>query len=138
MTSNHQTTNFVFPIFFREFFSVWPDEKENKLFIGTKLRKNLCWTSKKFVISFNCSCWENFVKKNWRKQDSWFGGLMSGTRYPPDNRLISNMFVTCIHEFRIYESTIFFTKIFLFSFKTSVGFIPFFIFRQNGDFLYRK
>ena len=39
MTSNHQTTNFVFHNFFREFFSVWPDEKENKLFIGPKLRK---------------------------------------------------------------------------------------------------
>ena len=28
------------------------------------------------------------------------------------------MFVTCFQEFRIYESTIFFTKCFLFSFKT--------------------
>ena len=33
---NHQTTNFVFPIFFHEFFSVWAVEKENKHFIGFK------------------------------------------------------------------------------------------------------
>ena len=31
---------------------------------------------------------------------------------------ISNMFVTCLHEFRIYEFMNFFTKFSLFSFKT--------------------
>ena len=37
-------------------------EKE-KLFIGPKLRKNLFWTNKKFVIFFNCSNWEKIVEK---------------------------------------------------------------------------
>ena len=36
MTSIHQTTNFVFPNFFHEFFSVLAVEKENKIFIGPK------------------------------------------------------------------------------------------------------
>ena len=31
LTSNHQTTNLVFPIFFQEFFSALAVEKENKL-----------------------------------------------------------------------------------------------------------
>jgi hypothetical protein len=52
VTSNHQTTNLVFPNFFNEFFSVWSVEEENKLFIGPKLRKNLFWTNKKFVFLF--------------------------------------------------------------------------------------
>ena len=33
MTSNHQTTNFVFPNFFYGYFSAWAVEKENKVFI---------------------------------------------------------------------------------------------------------
>ena len=36
VTSNHQTTNFVFPNVFHEFFSVLAVEKENKLFYGLK------------------------------------------------------------------------------------------------------
>ena len=36
VTSNHQTTNFVFP----NFFSLLAVEKESKLLIGPKLRKN--------------------------------------------------------------------------------------------------
>ena len=34
--SIHQTTNFVSPNFFYEFFSVWAVEKDNTLFIGPK------------------------------------------------------------------------------------------------------
>ena len=33
LTSNHQTTNLVFPNFFNEFFSTWAVEKENKLLV---------------------------------------------------------------------------------------------------------
>ena len=64
MTSNHQTTNLDFPNLlcllvsfcflqiFHEFFSaVWEVEKENKLFIGPKIRKRrLIWISKKFFF----------------------------------------------------------------------------------------
>ena len=39
VTSNHQTTNIVFPNFFPEFFSASAVEEENKLFIGPKQRK---------------------------------------------------------------------------------------------------
>ena len=39
VTSIHQTTNLDFPNFFYEFFSVTAVEKEDKLFIGPKLKK---------------------------------------------------------------------------------------------------
>jgi hypothetical protein len=39
VTSNHKTTNLVFPNFFHEFFSALAVEKENELFIGPKLKK---------------------------------------------------------------------------------------------------
>ena len=76
MTSNHQTTNIVLPKFFYEFFSVCAFEKERKLFIGLKPRKNLFWTNKKFVFLFNCSSWEKFVEKIGGNK---IGGLMSRT-----------------------------------------------------------
>ena len=63
--------------FFCEFFTVCPDEKENKLFIGPKGRQNRFWISKKFVFFFNCSSWESFVEKNLEHQDLRFDGLMS-------------------------------------------------------------
>jgi hypothetical protein len=49
VTSNHKTTNLVFPNFFHEFFSALSVEKENELFIGPKLKKKLFWTNKKSV-----------------------------------------------------------------------------------------
>ena len=74
VTSNHQTTNLVFPNFFLEFFSVWGDEKENKLFIGPKLRKKLFGTNLFQLLKLRKN-----RGKNWGKQYSWFGGLMSWT-----------------------------------------------------------
>ena len=59
VTSNHQATNLVVP----KFFSVLAFKKENKLFIGPNLRKNLFRTNKKFVFFFNCSSWEKLVEK---------------------------------------------------------------------------
>ena len=77
VTSNHQTTNLVFSNFFHEIFSVLGDEKENKFFIGPKLRKNtLFWI--KSLFSFSTAQAE---KTSWMKQDSWFGGWMLQTRY---------------------------------------------------------
>ena len=58
VTSNHQTTNFVFPNFFHECFSVLAVEKENKLFIGSKQLFSQLWTNEKIVFFFNCSNWE--------------------------------------------------------------------------------
>ena len=49
-----KTTNLVFHNFSPEIFSVLAVKKENKLFIGPKLDKNLFWTNKKFVFFFNC------------------------------------------------------------------------------------
>ena len=63
VTSIHQTTNSVFPNFFHEFFSVWPDEKENKLFIGPKLKKKICYGPVNFV-SFSTAEAE---KLSWKK-----------------------------------------------------------------------
>ena len=81
VTSIHQTKNIVFPIFFHEFFSVWPDEKENELFIGPKLRKKICYGPVKSLFLFQLLKLRKFRGKNWGKQDSWFGGFMSRTRY---------------------------------------------------------
>jgi hypothetical protein len=39
------------PIISMNFFQF---EKENKLFIGPKLKKNLFWTNKKLAFFFNC------------------------------------------------------------------------------------
>ena len=74
VTSNHQTTNLVFPNFSQPwaveklcigpkqfFFSILDQWKIYLLFILLKLRKN--------------------CEKNWGKQGSWFGGLMSRTWY---------------------------------------------------------
>ena len=63
VTSNHQTTNLVFPNFFHEFFSVLAVEKENKFFIGPKKWVFFqFWTNEKFVFFFNCSNWEKLVE----------------------------------------------------------------------------
>ena len=52
---SHQTTKqpILFPQIFYKFFSVWTFEKQNKLFIGPKLRKNLFWTNKKFIFLYS-------------------------------------------------------------------------------------
>ena len=63
VTTNHQTNNLVFPKFFHKFFSVKQLKKKNKLFMRLKLRDNLFWTNKKFVIFFNCWNWDKLVKK---------------------------------------------------------------------------
>ena len=65
MTSNHPPPNHesCLPKFFPRNFVSWAVEKENKLFIGPKLRKkNLFWTNKKFIIFFNSSNWEKLGK----------------------------------------------------------------------------
>ena len=67
MISNHQTTNFVFPNFFYECFSIWVFEKENKLFIGSNPRKNLFRTNKKIVF-FSTAQAKKKSWKNWGKQ----------------------------------------------------------------------
>jgi hypothetical protein len=67
VTSNHQTTNLVFPKFFYQFFSVSVVKKENKLFIGTKPRKT-CFGPIKSLFSFSTAQ----AEKNWGKQDWWF------------------------------------------------------------------
>ena len=55
MTSNHQTTNLVFPNFFPKFSSLLKVEKENKLFVGPKLRKkNLFLTNNKAIEELEC------------------------------------------------------------------------------------
>ena len=64
VTSNRQTTNLVFPNFFHEFFSVWEDEKENKLFIGPKMRKKTCFGPIKSLFSFSTVQAE---KNSWKK-----------------------------------------------------------------------
>ena len=69
VTSIHQATNFVSHNFFYEFFSVWGNEKENKLFVGPNVRV-----------------------KNWGKQDRWFGGLISRTRYKRKKTTITRLF----------------------------------------------
>ena len=56
---NHQS---CFSQLFYEFFSVWAVEKENKLFVGLKLRF-FFWTNKNFVFFFNCLNWDKFVVK---------------------------------------------------------------------------
>ena len=99
VTSNHQTTNLVFPNYFQEFFSVWTVEKENKLFIGPKLRKNLFWTNKK-LSSFSTAKTE---KNSWKKLGKtrlvvwWFDimnkifGLIWVAKYV--NRVLSKPFL---------------------------------------------
>ena len=62
----HQTTNFVFPKFFHEFFIVSAVEREKKLFVGpmTNNEKNLFWLNKKFVFFFfSGSNLEKFMEK---------------------------------------------------------------------------
>ena len=105
MTSNHHTTNFVFPNFFHEFFSVLPfffkvlDQwKVCFLFQLLKLRKILGknWGKRTFLSLSSWKRkqafhWSKTLKKllklrrvhekNWRKQDWLFGGLMGWTRY---------------------------------------------------------
>ena len=63
VTSNHQTTNFVFHNFFHEFFSASAVEKENKLFIGPKHVFSWFWTNETFIYFFNCWSWEKLVEK---------------------------------------------------------------------------
>ena len=73
VTSIHQTTNLDFPNFFYEFFS----EKENKLFIGSKLK--ICFGPINSVLSFSTAQTE---KNSWKKmgKTNWlFDGLMSQT-----------------------------------------------------------
>ena len=60
VTANQQTTNLVFLNFFHEIFSV---EKENKLFIGPKLRK-ICFRPIKSLLSFSTAQTE---KSSWKK-----------------------------------------------------------------------
>ena len=67
VTSNHQTTNLVFPNFFHEFFSVWAVEKYNKLFIGPKLRKKICLGPIKSLLSFSTAQLRKFHGKKWGK-----------------------------------------------------------------------
>ena len=71
MTSIHQTTNLVFPNFFQEFFSVLAVEKENKLFVGPKLKKTWLGTIKS-LFSFSTAKTEKNWWKNWGKQNWWF------------------------------------------------------------------
>ena len=61
--SIHQTTNFVSPNFFYEFFSVWAVEKDTKLFIGQKNIFSQFWNQRKFCFLFQLLNWENFVEK---------------------------------------------------------------------------
>ena len=66
VTSNHQTTNLVFPNFFPWIFLSLSSWKRKQVFSQTsKLRK--------------------IRGKNWRKLDWFFGGLMSRTRYSIEN-----------------------------------------------------
>ena len=73
VTSNHQTTNLVFP----NFFSALVVEKENKLFFGPKQVFSQFWTNEEFVLFFNGSNWEKIGEN---KIGGLFGGLMSRTR----------------------------------------------------------
>ena len=54
VTSNHQTTNLVFPNFFHEFFSVLVVEEINKLFIA---QKKACFLSVMGSTEKNISLW---------------------------------------------------------------------------------
>ena len=80
VTSNHQTTNLVFPNYFNKFFSVWAVEKENKLFIGAKLRKKTCFGP----IWKVCFLFQllKLRKKTWPEniRENKIGGLMPWTR----------------------------------------------------------
>ena len=56
--SPDQSTNFVSPNFFHEFFSVWTVKRDSKLFIGPNQIFSQFWANKAFVIN-----WENFMEK---------------------------------------------------------------------------
>jgi hypothetical protein len=64
VTAKKQTTNLVFPNYFYQLFSVLVVEKENKLFIGPKLRKKTCFGPKKSWVSFSTATTE---KNSWKK-----------------------------------------------------------------------
>ena len=82
VTTNHQTTNLVFSVFFHEFISVWTVEKENKPAIHwSKTEKKNCFGPIKRLFSFSMAKTE---KNSWKKLGitlRLFGGLMSRTRY---------------------------------------------------------
>ena len=62
---SHQTTNFVFPNFFHEFFSVLAVEKENNHFIGPKQVFFLSFGPIKSLFSFSTAKTEKNSRKNW-------------------------------------------------------------------------
>ena len=66
---------FYFPNFFHEIFSVWPVWKENKLFIGPKLRKKPVLEQKKFTFFSTDKTEKNLRKKlgKIRMKVWWFG-----------------------------------------------------------------
>ena len=79
------------------------------------------------ILTFFCKTWCSLSKRSWKFGIHFFVFhrtiLWTGKKpfYCSFNilswaLLLFNLFVTCFHEFRIYE--LFFTKIFLFSFKT--------------------
>ena len=71
-----------FPQFFPRIFVSWAVEKENKLYIGHKTdKKKLFWTKTRFFILFQLLKLRKIHGKNWGKQNWFFGGLMSRTRY---------------------------------------------------------
>ena len=63
MTSINQTTNFVSPNFFHEFFVVWAVEKDNKLFIGPKHFFFSVLDQRKVNFLFQLLNWEVSWKK---------------------------------------------------------------------------
>ena len=61
-----------------DLFKLFQKSKNNSFiyFHCSKTKKNLFGTSKKFFFYFSMLQLRKFSRKNLRKQDSWFGGLM--------------------------------------------------------------
>ena len=86
LTSNHQTTNLVFPNFFNEFFSTWAVEKENKLLVQNSfflsvLDQYFCFLFRPFKLRKK-SC----LKLGIARLVVWHY-LMSRTRYKRNIRI---------------------------------------------------
>ena len=71
LTSNHQTTNLVFPKFFHKCFSVLSSWRREQAFHWYKNEKKPFCTNKKFFL-FQLLKLRKMYGNNWGKQNWWF------------------------------------------------------------------
>ena len=86
----HQTTKrrILFPsIFFHEFFSVWGDDKQNKLFTDPKLRKQFLWPSQNIYVNLLTCSWHQTTKTTNLVFPNYFNKFFSVWAVEKENKL---------------------------------------------------